>query len=161
MRRRRMKRLLWRSSMWSATEGGGGNSGARRRSSSVGGLLRLMALSSATPSGGLRGRLVDVLVTMLDKFQLFMSFVFWDLVQFLDRVLDIPVGYLVGDAQCTLRTGPWSSTGPGSWYGVDVPVVVQQQVPWPTLLADAWFDSGYIFCVSTWWLWKNFTHFSM
>ena len=30
---------------------------------------------------------------------------------------------------------------------VDVPVVVQRQVPWPTLLTDAWLDSGYIFCV--------------
>ena len=69
MRRRRLKRLLWRSSMWSATEGGGGNSGTRRRSSSAGGSLRMMALSSATPSGGLRGTLVDVPVTMLDKFQ--------------------------------------------------------------------------------------------
>ena len=28
------------------------------------------------------------------------------------RVVDIPVGYLVGDAQCTLCTGPWGSTGP-------------------------------------------------
>ena len=41
-----------------------------------------------------------------------MSYVFCASVQFLDRVLDIPVGYLVGDAQCTLCTGPWSPTGP-------------------------------------------------
>ena len=41
-----------------------------------------------------------------------MSYVFCASVQFLDRVLDIPVGYLVGDAQCTMCTGPWSSTGP-------------------------------------------------
>ena len=39
------------------------------------------------------------------------------------------------------------------------PVVVQQQVPWPTLLADAWFDSGYIFCVYLGAVWKNFTYF--
>ena len=69
MRRRRLKRLLWRSSMWSAMGGGGGNSGTRRCSGSAGGSLRLMALSSATPSGGLRGTLVNVPVTMLDKFQ--------------------------------------------------------------------------------------------
>ena len=41
-----------------------GKSGARRRSSSAGGSLRLMALSSATPSGGLLGTVI-----MLDKFQ--------------------------------------------------------------------------------------------
>ena len=51
--------------------------------------------------------------------------------------MDFPVGYLVGDAQCTLCAGPWSSIGPVSWYGVDVPVVVQRQVLWPTLLANA------------------------
>ena len=50
--------------------------------------------------------------------------------------MDIPVGYLVGDAQCTLGIGPWSSTGPGSWFGDDVPVVVQRQVLWPPLLAN-------------------------
>ena len=61
--------------------------------------------------------------------------------------MDIPVGYLVGDAQCTLCRGPWSSTGPVPGYGVDVPVVVQRQVPWLTLLVRAWPDSGYIFCV--------------
>ena len=65
---RRLKRLLWRSSVWSALEGGGGNS-TRRCSSSAGGSLRLMDLSSATPSGGLLGTLVDVPVIMLDKFQ--------------------------------------------------------------------------------------------
>ena len=51
------------------TGGGGGNSGTRRCSGSAGGSLRLMALSSATPSGGLRVTLLDVPVTMLDKFQ--------------------------------------------------------------------------------------------
>ena len=44
-------------------------------------------------------------------------------VQFLDRVLGIPVGYLVGDAQCTLCTGPWSSSGPVSGYGVEHPLL--------------------------------------
>ena len=43
--------------------------------------------------------------------------------QFLDRVLDIPVGCLVGDAQCKLCTGPWSSTGPVLWYGVQRPLL--------------------------------------
>ena len=69
MRRRRLARLLWRLSMWSATGGGGGNSGTRRRSSSAGGSLRLMALSSATPSGALHGTFLNVPVIMLDKFQ--------------------------------------------------------------------------------------------
>ena len=68
-------------------------------------------------------------------------------VQFLDRLVDIP------------GRGPWSSTGPVPWYGVDVPVVVQRQVPWPTLLAHAWLDSGYIFCVYLAAFWTNFTQF--
>ena len=72
---------------------------------------------------------------------------------------NIPVGYLVGDAQCTLCTGPWSSTGPGSWYGIERPLLVQQQVPWPTLLAYAWFDSRYISASLLDALWKNFSHF--
>ena len=42
----------------------------------------------------------------------------------------IVVGALDVDAQCTLRTGPWSSTGPVPCCGVSAPVVVQQQVPW-------------------------------
>ena len=74
--------------------------------------------------------------------------------------MDIPVGYLVGDAQCTLCRGPWSSTGPVPGYGVDVPVVVQRQVLWPTLLANAWLDSGYMFCVFTWWVMEEFHIFS-
>ena len=65
----------------------------------------------------------------------------------------------VGAAQCALCRGPWSSTGPVPRYGVDVPVVVQRQVPWPTLLAHAWLDSGYIFCVYLGAFWTNFTHF--
>ena len=69
MRRRSWRRSFRCSSTWSATGGGGGNSGTRRSSGSAGGSLRLMALSSATPSGGLRGTQVDVPVTMLDKFQ--------------------------------------------------------------------------------------------
>ena len=131
MRRRRLTRLSRWSSMWSVTGGGGSNSGTRRRSGSAGGSLRLMALSSATPSGALRGPLVDVSVIMLYKFQSW--FLLWSsspcrlcsggLVHFLDRVMDVPVGYLVGDAQCTLCTGPWSSTGPGSWYGVERPLL--------------------------------------
>ena len=60
--------MQWRLSLWSAT-GGGGNNGTRRRSSSAGGSLRLMALSSATPHGGLLETLVDVPVIMVDKFQ--------------------------------------------------------------------------------------------
>ena len=77
----------------------------------------------------LLGTSVDVPVIMLDKFQQ-SWFLLWSsspcrtcsgtcLVHFLDRVMDIPVGYFVGDAQCTLCRGPWSSTGPGSWYGVE------------------------------------------
>ena len=46
-----------------------GNSGTRRRNGFAVGSLRLMALSSVTPSGALRGSLVDVFVTILDKFQ--------------------------------------------------------------------------------------------
>ena len=137
MTRRRLKRLLRWSSMWSATGGGGGNSGTRRRSGSVGGALRLIALSSATPilrppwDFGIppcdhAGQVPAVLVPVVEVpailqllFQQSMSYVFCASVQFLDRVLDIPVGYLVGGAQCTLCTGPWSSTGPVSWYGVE------------------------------------------
>ena len=55
--------------------------------------------------------------------------------------------FAVGAAQCILCRGPWCSTGPLPGDGVDVPVVVQRQVPWLTLLARAWLDSGYIFCV--------------
>ena len=65
----------------------------------------------------------------------------------------------VGAAQCTLCRGPWSSTGPVPWYGVDVPVVVQQHVLWLTLLAHAWLDSGYIFCVYMGAFWTHFTQF--
>ena len=89
--------------------------------------------------------------------QLSMSYVLCASVQFLDRVVDIPVGYLVGDAQCTLCRGPWSSTGPVPGYGVDVPVVVQRQVLW--LSCECWFDSGYMFCSLLGGLWKNFTYF--
>ena len=32
-------------------------------------------------------------------------------------------GHLVGDAQCTLCTGPWSSTGPVSGYCVERPLL--------------------------------------
>ena len=106
--RRRRRRSLRSSSMWSATGGGG----TRRCSGSAGGSLRLMALSSATPSCGLCGTLVDVTVTMLDKFHQSLSYVF----------VSVPrqsVGHLVGDAQCTLCTGPWGSTGPVSWCGVE------------------------------------------
>ena len=38
-------------------------------------------------------------------------------------------------------------------------MVVQQQVPWPTLLADARFDSGYIFWIYQGAVWKNSTYF--
>ena len=126
----------------------------------------MMALSSATPSGDLRGTFLSpcdhagqvpaVLVFVV--VQLSMSYVLCASVQFLDRVVDIPVGYLVGDAQCTLCRGPWSSTGPVPGYGVDVPVVVQRQVLW--LSCECWFDSGYMFCVFTWWVMEEFHIFS-
>ena len=64
-----------------------------------------------------------------------------------------------GAAQCTLCGGLWSSTGPVPWYGVDVPVVVQRQVPWPTLLVHAWLDSGYLFCVYLAAFCTNFSQF--
>ena len=57
--------------------------------------------------------------------------------QFLNKEVQL---VCVGAAQCTLCRGPWSSTGSVPWYGVDVPVVVQRQVPWPTLLAHAWLE---------------------
>ena len=59
---------------------------------------------------------VDVSVTMLDKFQQSMlEKLEVPLIQFTDRLVDIPVGYRAGDAQCALCTGPWSSTGPVPW----------------------------------------------
>ena len=73
--------------------------------------------------------------------------------------MDFPVGYLVGDAQCTLCAGPWSSIGPVSWYGVDVPVVVQRQVLWPTLLANAGSTVDTCSASLLGGLWKNFTYF--
>ena len=85
-RLRRLTRLLRWSSMWSATGGGGGNSGTRRRSSSAGGSLRLMALSSATPSGDLRGTFLSpcdhagqVPAVLVPVVQQSISSVFWDL----------------------------------------------------------------------------------
>ena len=97
---------------------------------------------------------VDVSVTMLDKFQQWRclgssSSTDWWIFQLV----------CVGAAQCTLCRGPWSSTGPVPWCGVDVPVVVQRQVPWPTLLVNAWLHSGYIFCVYLAAFRKNFTQF--
>ena len=97
--------------------------------------------------GSLPSLTVDVPVTMLDKIQQSMpEKLEVPQIQFLDRLVDIQL-VCVGAAQCTLCTRPWSCTGPVPWYGVDVPVVVQQQVPWPTLLAHAWLDSGCIFCM--------------
>ena len=36
---------------------------------------------------------------------------------------------------------------------------MQRQVPWLTLLARAWLDTGYIFCVYLGAVWKKFTYF--
>ena len=73
--------------------------------------------------------------------------------------MDIPVGYFVGVAQCTLCRGPWSSTGPVPGYGVDVPVVVQRQVLWPTLLANAGSTVDTFSASLLGGFWKNFTYF--
>ena len=167
MRRRRLARLLWRLNMWSATGGGGGNSGTRRRSSSAGGSLRLMALSSATPSGALRRTFLNVPVIMLDKFQQ-SWFLLWSC------------------SPCRLCSGlgsfPRQSDGHSSWVPrwrctvhtvrrtvefhwssflvwCRAPVVVQQQVLWPTLLAYAGSTVDTCSASLLGVLWKIFTYF--
>ena len=76
--------------------------------------VRVHGLADSVRDGVLLVGLVAVVEVLqsCSSVQQSMSYVFCASSQFLDRVVDIPVGYLVGDAQCTLCTGPWSSTGP-------------------------------------------------
>ena len=63
----------------------------------------------------------------------------------------IVVGAMDVDAQCTLCTGPWSSTGPVPWHGVECPLLCNNQVPWR-------LDSGYMLCVFTWVRYGRISH---
>ena len=71
--------------------------------------------------------------------------------------LVLVVGAMDADAQCTLCTGPWSSTGP-------VPCMVLSACccattgAVATLLVYAWLDSGYMFCVFTWVRYGRISH---
>ena len=97
----------------------------------------------------------EVPAIMQFMFQQSMSFLFCASVQFLDRVSDIPVGYLVGDAQCAQDRGVpqvqfldmVSSARCCATTGAVA-----------TLLAYAWLDSGYMFCVVTWVRCGRFSH---
>ena len=92
-------------------------------------------------------------------FQQSMSYVFCASVQFLDRVSDIAVGYLVGDAQCTLCTGPWSSTGPGSWCGVERLLLCNNRCRGRLCWRMLGSTVG-TFCVFTWCIMEEFYIFS-
>ena len=104
-----------------------------------------MALSSATPSGALRGTFLDVPVIMLDKFQqswfLLCRAVLGVCVLGLGSFPRQSDGHSswVPRWRCTVHTvrRTVEFIGPVPGYCVDVPVVVQRQVLWPTLLANA------------------------
>ena len=90
-------------------------------------------------------------------FQQSVSYAFYISFEFLDRVLDIPGGYLVGDAQCTLCTGPWSSTGPVLGLVLSARCCATTGAV-ATLLEYTWLDSGYMFCVFTWVRYGRLSH---
>ena len=87
---------------------------------------------------------------MLDKFQQSMlEKLEVPRILFLNRLVVVPVGLRWCCTVHTVhRTVEFRRSSSLVWF--DVTVVVQQQVPWLTLLAHAWLDSGYIFCVFTW-----------
>ena len=86
---------------------------------------------------------IKILAAVQRKFQqsLFMK---PDVLQFINRMVDIPAACRSWYAQCTLCNRPCSGDG------CLAPVVVQRQVPWlgrSSGLRNAWFDYGYIFCI--------------
>ena len=107
-------------------------------------------------------------MNMQHKFQqsLFMNL---GVLQFINRMVDIPAACRSWYAQCTLCSRPCSGDGSHA------PVVVQRQVPWlgcaencgvPQLLffwgsRNAWFDYGYMFCIiqgGFWMIFYDFLH---
>ena len=71
----------------------------------------------------------------------------------------IVVGAMDVDAQCTLCTGPWSSTGPVPWYGVECPLLCNNRCRCHSArvcLTRQWIHVLRL-CVGA--LWTNFAHF--
>ena len=103
-----------------------------------------------TPSGALRGPLVDVPVIMLDKFQQ-SWFLLWSSSPC--RMcsgsstecwtFQLGTSLAMHSAHCT---GPWSSTGPGSWCGVVRSLLCNNRCRCQ-FFSHTSFDSGYMFCV--------------
>ena len=90
-----------------------------------------------------------------------------DVLQFINRMVDIPAACRSWYAQCTLCSRPCSGDG------CHAPVVVQRQVPWlgraencgdPQLpffwgSRNAWFDYGYMICIIQGGFWVIFYDF--
>ena len=71
--------------------------------------------------------------------------------------LVLVVGAMDADAQCTLCTGPWSSTGPVPCMVLSARCCATTGAV-ATLLVYAWLDSGYMFCVFTWVRYGRISH---